>query len=500
MKIIDRRILILLLLAALPWLGGCMKEEYPKHAIATEQSLQTIKDVEAWSWGFVTRMRSLNGCGYHYGAEVQSDMFVPSFDYGNRGGMYHSFSFTSSASEPNGIYLACYSAIKNANFFLDNVEKYTPKDAEEETKVQVARGRALFLRASCYVRLLTYFSRTEAPNTPGVALVTKYDPTQRVDGRASQEEVFTLVFEDLQQAEQLLRDAGIPGKAGADEITADCAVALRARAYLIKLDYANAKEAAEKLINSGTYALEGSKEQLEALWEHDNITKELIMMSYASRPDEVPGGAGSFYGYDAKRKLYDADWFPAQWVVDLYEANDTRKDVYLQKVKTNADGVGANPTVEVMIVGKYRGAPDLRKNPKYPQAINRPKPFRIAEQYLIAAEACFKLGEEAKAQEHLNALRVSRGLTAVAVGGEALWQEIKEERTRELAFEGFRLHDLRRWGDPVIRREPQPASISYTDNTCDPIGNRHEASDPRFVWPLPTGDVIEGRLQQNLGY
>lgn len=56
---IDRRILILLLLMPL-WLGGCMKEEYPKHAIATEQSLQTIKDVEAWSWGYGCSMRSLN--------------------------------------------------------------------------------------------------------------------------------------------------------------------------------------------------------------------------------------------------------------------------------------------------------------------------------------------------------------------------------------------------------------------------------------------------------
>ena len=73
-------------------------------------------------------------------------------------------------------------------------------------------------------------------------------------------------------------------------------------------------------------------------------------------------------------------------------------------------------------------------------------------------------------------------------------------RTRELAYEGFRLRDLRRWGDPVVRKAAQPGAFTYVDNMADPVGSRHEASDPHFVWPIPINDILEGGLQQNPGY
>lgn len=498
MKRIESRFAWLLIAIATILGGGCMKEEFPKSVISVEQSVQTVADVKAWGNGFLTRMRSLNGSLYHYGAVVQSDLLIPHFNFGNRGGSYYTFSFTSSSDESVGIYSGCYNAIKNANFFIERVEQFTPKDDAEKAEVARAKGFAFFLRAFCYDRLLRYYSRTEDPSLPGVALITKYDPNQRSAGRASQAEVYKQVFDDLQQAEALLRSVKLEGKAASPFITADAVAALRARAYLTKLDYAHAREAAEAVIGCGRYALERDAAKLKAMWHDDAPSGELIMMSSAQRPDEVPGGAGDLFYYNAEYKYYGADWYPSQEALARYEDKDIRKSIYFASLGVvNSSG---KKLIKATLVGKYPGAPDLRDDPSIPKAINRPKPFRIAEQYLIAAEACFKLNDEAKAKEYLNALRESRGLDASTASGDALWTAIKEERTRELAFEGFRLHDLRRWQDPVVRGTAQAVADRIFDEQISPKGTTFATSDIHFVWPLPMSDVIEGNLQQNPGY
>lgn len=488
-----------LLIATVTMLGsGCMKEEFPKNVIAVDQSVQTVDDVKAWGNGFLTRMRSLNGSLYHYGVVVQSDLLIPYYNFGNRGGYYYTFTLTSSSDECTGVYRGSYNAIKNVNFFLEKVEQFSPKDDAEKEEVAKAKGFAFFLRAFCYDRLLRYYCRTEDPSLPGVALITKYDPNQRSAGRASQAEVYKQVFDDLQQAEALLQSVNLVGKPASPFITTDAVAALRARAYLTKLDYEQAKAAAEAVIGCGRYALETDVIKLKAMWYNDEPSAELIMMSSAQRPDELPGGAGDLFYYDAKFKFYGADWFPSQEVLARYEDKDVRKSIYFSSLDVNKkEGEGK---IKATLVSKYPGAPDLRDDPRIPVAINRPKPFRIAEQYLIAAEASFKLNDEAKAKEYLNALRTSRGLDASTASGDALWKEIKEERVRELAFEGFRLHDLRRWGDPVVRGTAQTVADKIFDEQICPKGMTFEASDNHFVWPLPVSDVIEGNLQQNPGY
>lgn len=78
--------------------------------------------------------------------------------------------------------------------------------------VREAKARAIFMRAFCYEKLLSLYCRPEAPETPGLALLTHYDPLQRLTGRASQQQVYDLLFQDLSQAEQLLNEVDQPGE------------------------------------------------------------------------------------------------------------------------------------------------------------------------------------------------------------------------------------------------------------------------------------------------
>jgi hypothetical protein len=123
-----------------------------------------------------------------------------------------------------------------------------------------------------------------------------------------------------------------------------------------------------------------------------------------------------------------------------------------------------------------------------------PKPLRLAEQYLIRAEAYCEKGNFAQASSDLTALRMSRyssgGNISVNSGN---WREtISDERVRELYMEGFRLHDLKRWGKGFERT---PQSQTQSEGSSMKV----EAGNPLFVWPIPNHEIVSpgSQIQPN---
>lgn len=104
----------------------------------------------------------------------------------------------------------------------------------------------------------------------------------------------------------------------------------------------------------------------------------------------------------------------------------------------------------------------------------------------------------------MDLLRESRGASEVTQTGSALFEEIKNERVRELSFEGFRLMDLKRWKDPVVRDGKEPQDMEYVKTTPPEQFHklRRQAGDYRMVWPINADDVIllNGVLKQNPGW
>ncbi len=79
--------------------------------------------------------------------------------------------------------------------------------------------------------------------------------------------------------------------------------------------------------------------------------------------------------------------------------------------------------------------------------------LRISEAYLNRAEAFAELGNTNKALADLNELRENRmkpGTPPLAVDEDGIVATVRKERRRELAFEGFRWFDLRRYGCPPL--------------------------------------------------
>lgn len=140
--------------------------------------------------------------------------------------------------------------------------------------------------------------------------------------------------------------------------------------------------------------------------------------------------------------------------------------------------------------------------------LNQPKPFRIAEMYLIATEANAKIGTAAavkKGNDALNALKEARieGWTDATYDQEALLNEIMNERARELVGEGYRLMDLKRWGKGVKRGKPQSKGLVLFPGQASTDGLDKPVDDQRMLWPIPKTEMDANPQlagQQNPGY
>ena len=509
-------------------LFSCDLDRFPPNAIALDQSLQSMSDAKNWDNGVFAFFRGRQYGIFTVAQDIQVDKLNATRAFGGRNIALHTWTGLSASDVTiSNIWQEYYRALMNVNHLINSYPHLIasgayvvnmPGDTAEENAAATAANRALldrflgnahFARAFYYNELALRWSVSYDPATAdtelSVPIVTEFNPINR-PARATLREVYQFILSDIAEAHRLL--AHVPGAPGATRFNRDVVTALEARVRLYMQDWTGAFQAANSLITSGRYPLETTVAGLENLWVHDR-SDEVIMQSHTTAA-ELPNASGLttnnniYLNFTVVTGHFSPDFIPSQWVVDKFDANDIRRAVYF----SNADSILIEGATHPGIyrVTKFRGNPAIPNSHigggavPAPQAnAQAPKVFRIAEMYLIAAEAAFRLGNETNALTALNTLRQARGLNAVTASGDALFQEIKDERFRELAFEGFRLFDLRRWGLGFERREPQNPSVLTAG--ADFQFKRVEADNPRFVWGIPTNDIINNpNLVQNRGW
>ena len=145
-------------------------------------------------------------------------------------------------------------------------------------------------------------------------------------------------------------------------------------------------------------------------------------------------------------------------------------------------------------------ASDTAKVAKYPGSdlgpqINDLKLIRIAELYLIRAEAEAQNNQLAEAANDINTLRTTRieGYRNISYSGkdEAV-ADILNERFKELCYEGFRFFDLKRNSLGINRFESDVQSA---------VWQNLPANSFRFALPIPQHEVFANKnIVQNEGY
>lgn len=140
--------------------------------------------------------------------------------------------------------------------------------------------------------------------------------------------------------------------------------------------------------------------------------------------------------------------------------------------------------------------------------------IRLADLYLMYAEALANLGETTEAVEYIDKVRVRAGIPSCADswGAKAGWNlndkkdvlnMVKWERRVELAFEGHRYFDVVRWleGDKYFNApikgwnyKGKRANDFYQVVNYFP----KQWSNKNYLWPLPSGELDKNpRLVQN---
>lgn len=322
-------------------------------------------------------------------------------------------------------------------------------------------------------------------------------------------------------------------------------------------DFVKSAEIAEELISSSYYTLLPSFASVFTPGNEQN--KEIIFsVQYELLPGVSGNGQNILFGwryfreagFDEVAGLKDynrrrSDFMPTQFLYTLYNtAKDSRYDAtfisQLRAVKeqgsikkgdlrfyfpypdqpfTDADEatlVAANPNVVVVKFDQWKPVQVPGGVEKFPMIIKFYDPnaalpgsneffytstkdvflFRLAETYLIAAEAYFKAGRPGDAAAKLNVLRAraaKTGQTLDISAGDVTIDFILDERARELAGEYKRWLDLKR-----TRRLDR----AFQHNILTNIANGPAAQDKYYLRPIPQTviDRDTGGYPQNSGY
>lgn len=481
-------------------IASCKKstlDKFPTSSVELDQSLQSVRDAKLWNTGLYALLRGRFYGIYQYNQDIQGDQLNATVDFGNRNGFPHRWEgFEATEVNLNTIWTFYYRAITNANIMLDGFEKITPATPAETAELDRYKGDAYAVRAYYYHELVLRHAKPydagTAATESGVPLVLKYDVFE-LPARASVKAVYDQILADLAQAKAKL--AGVTGAQGSTRFTIDAVNALEARVRLHMQDWAGAKAAADAVIATNKYPLYTTGAGIQSYWHTDAKQEDIMQLFVANTTEQANTNGAIYLGFRTNDNLFRPDFVPSLWVMAKYPAGDLRAPVYFAtKPVTFTTGNG-----NLVLVNKFPGNPTLftATTTNYQHA---PKFLRIAEMYLISAEAGARGTGDADGLVKLNALRVARGLPALAgLADEALFAEVKEERFRELAFEGFRLWDLKRWNEGFTRSAPQNTNFLTvgTGYTTLSIAAGH----PKFAWGIPSNDVtVNPNIKQNPGW
>ena len=478
-------------------LNSCL-EKLPGDYILEEEAMQTLSDAEQTLTGIYTAyMSSALYSGYlTLCPDIQADLVYAVQGNSNQYGTHWLWDIRSTNSEIEAVYAGLYRVIGRCNFYLDQVEKLRSSltDDAEIQYLDYYTGEVYCARALAYSELIKCFCKAYDPATAenelGVVLADTYFG-EKPAKRATLKDSYEFVIADLKKAQELLDEEN--DGYDAPYFTQAAAHAIHARVALYMQDWDAAVEHSTKLIESDNFALASarsyatsSQTYLQYMWTNDASYEDIWRIGYTATSFGGAQGSG-FLNFTTDYYYYYPDYVPAQWVLDLYGSGDARYNAYFAQLQT---GYAHQLTWPLLV--KYYGNESLMANMIY--HVNMPKPLRLAEQYLIRAEAYCRKGNFAKASSDLSTLGQARYVNggSISVNAGNWLQTISDERVRELYMEGFRLHDLKRWGQGFQRT---PQSQTQSEGSSMKI----DAGNPLFVWPIPNHEIVSpgSQIQPN---
>lgn len=450
-----------------------------------------------------------------------------------------------SISEKINYWKSAYSNIRTINVFFDRIN-----DAPVETALKNRmKGEMKFIRAWIYANLIWRYG-----DVPLITNLFELNQDYKVK-RDSYSDCVDFITKELDEAITWL-----PAKSSSETLgraTGDACKALKARVLLYAASEQNnpshskekweaAAEATKAVLDAG-YSL-GNDYQSVFLEDNDEIIFARYFTQANSTDFMLLNGRNGSNGWTGEN--------PTQNLVNAYEMTNGELP-YLNEelpLKINpASGydesnpyVGRDPRLDASIlhdgsmwagretetwhggldspessIGSWNASKTAYAFKKFmvesiPPAGSSVKPenpwifFRLAEFYLNYAEIMYELGNEEQAREYVNKVRArqSVNMPPVTASGDKLRDKIRNERRVELAFEGHRFFDVRRWciADETENRDLLAMNIQKQADGSKTyevtmLLKRSFLEQHKLV-PIPRTEIdkSEGSLVQNPGY
>lgn len=332
-------------------------------------------------------------------------------------------------------------------------------------------GEALFIRGSLYFELAKLYGKTWQDGDPNQNLAvpliltpTPFEESKLTDAdlpaRATVAAVYAQAKADLTAASNLL-----PGT-NQYYATNWAAFAQLSRIALMQANYAGALSTANQVIQSGRYSITPQFNNL--FYNFINFggvaPAEYVFYMRMTQQDGT-NGLNTYYGQ----------------TVSSIPGTAGRGDLDVQTAFLNLHESTADVRRGFFIVT------NRRLSQKHIDRYGHVPVIRLAEMYLTRAEANFRLGTSVgdTPLNDVNRIRTRAGLPNLAT---LTLANILRERTLELAFEGQRLHDIKR---------TQGSTIGTSATTP----NGPAWNSPRLVLPIPQREMdVNKKLVQNEGY
>lgn len=377
-----------------------------------------------------------------------------------------------------------YKQIYNANLAIEGVTASTTLLYKNQWL-----GEAYFLRAFCFFYLANYYG--------DIAITASSDYLLNKDlPRVAKTEAYKLIIADLLKARELLSNEY---KDGSGLVTINrgrpnrlAATALLARAYLYSGDWANAEIYANEVIlatigGSAAYALLPSadidKVFLAASTETIfNLGSSRINQDYVAYNNNM----APQLAYNANGNWGSVTMAITPSLLNAFEKNTTTLADDLRKTMWLRSSTMAASTTTPVIPMQINYFPNKYKSNVI--GTENIVLFRIAEQYLIRAEARARQNNLGGAKADLDIIRNRAGLNGTSATSQTdLLDAILKERRVELFSEGsHRFFDLKRTGkiDEVMKLEVVQKGAGATWNTLKqnfPISVTDILANPKLI-------------------
>ena len=405
--------------------------------------------------------------------------------------LFYSFTTNHTPTQTNTRYFwyISYKIINDANTVIEAVEK----NANPDPAMQQLLGECYFLRPLCHFNLVRLYAKpyTQEPNADGVILrLSTSDPSLKT--RSTVQQVYDAIVADAEKAVDLMNQPR-----GVQYASKEAAWALLSRVNLYKEDNQKAIDYATKVINSGRFSLATSVTFPSMYANATGSSETIFCIAFTSAEDYGKFGSIASMIYSNGNSGWGEE-FASSSLRDTMQSHPD--DVRWSQIVPLKDASGAivkKNGIETYYITKFSfqgGSPTL----------SSPILFRLAEMYLNRAEANAKLNNIAAALDDVDMIRNNRGLSASLYNqqlpaGTDILDVVLKERRIELAFEGKRFWDLRRWKKFSLVQDKFTHGMEITKTgdtyTYKAVNLRKHVgiTDKLYFYPFPQDEIIIDR-------